>query len=60
MDQFLTLETPNLGPDFNSTAYIYIYMHAVEWLCGPSLAIWGVIIWAKFVFQHCLWKDTLK
>ena len=26
LDQFLTLETPNLGPVFNSTAYIYIYM----------------------------------
>ena len=24
LDQFLTLETPNLGPVFNSTAYIYI------------------------------------
>ena len=27
LDQFLTLETPNLGPDFNSTTYIYIYMY---------------------------------
>ena len=25
LDQFLTLETSNLGPVFNSTAYIYIY-----------------------------------
>ena len=28
--------------------YIYIYMYAVELLSGPSLAILGVIIWAKF------------
>ena len=26
----LTLETPNLGPVFNSTAYIYIYVYADE------------------------------
>ena len=25
-------------------------MHAVVLLSGPSLAFWGVIIWAKFVF----------
>ena len=24
LDQILTLETPNLGPAFNSTAHIYI------------------------------------
>ena len=30
LDQFLTLETPNLGPVFNSTAYIYIYADAPE------------------------------
>ena len=26
MDQFLTLEKAKIGPVFNSTAYIYIYM----------------------------------
>ena len=26
LDQFLTYKTPNLGPVFNFTAYIYIYM----------------------------------
>ena len=26
LDQFVTLETPNLGSIFNSTAYIYICM----------------------------------
>ena len=29
-------------------------------LSGPSLAISGVIIWAKFVFYHCLSRNTLK
>ena len=37
LDQFLTYKTPNLGPVFNFTAYIYIYMHAVELLSGPRL-----------------------
>ena len=27
--------------------YIYIYIYAVKLLSGPSLAILGVIIWAK-------------
>ena len=26
LDQFLTYKRPNLGPVFNSTAYIYIYI----------------------------------
>ena len=30
--------------------YIYIYIYAVVLLSGPSLAFWGVIIWAKFAF----------
>ena len=58
MDQFLTLEKANIGPVFNSTAYIYI--HAVVLLSGPSLAFWGVIIWAKFAFYKTLFvKKTL-
>ena len=55
----LTLEKANIGPVFNSTAYIYIY--AVRLLSGPSLGVFGsyylvqvgfleVIIWSKFVF----------
>ena len=27
LDLSLTLETPNLGPAFNSTAYIYVYIY---------------------------------
>ena len=37
LDQFLTQETPNPGPAFNSTAYIYIYINSCE-----------VNNWAKF------------
>ena len=59
LDQFLTYKKGNLGPAFNSTAYIYIY--AVRLLSGPSLGVFGsyylvqvgfleVIIWSKFVF----------
>ena len=40
LDQVLTLEPPNLGPVFNSTAYIYIYVYI--YICCR------VIIWAKF------------
>ena len=36
-------KTPNLGPSFDSTAYIYIYIYAC---CG-------VIIWAKFGLLRC-------
>ena len=45
MDQFLTYKKAKIGPVFNFTAYIYIC--AVKLLSGPSLAILGVIIWAK-------------
>ena len=40
---------------------IYIYMHAVKFLSGPSLANSGVIIciWAKFVFTLCV-KNTIR
>ena len=34
--------------------YIYIYIYAVVLLSGPSLAFWGVIIWAKFAFYKTL------
>ena len=27
MDQFLTLEKAKIGPVFNSTAYIYVYIY---------------------------------
>ena len=59
LDQVLTQKTPNLGPSFDSTANIYIY--AVVLLSGPSLAFWGVIIWAKFAFYKTLFvKNTIK
>ena len=55
MDQIITPERAKLGPENNTTAYIYIYIYkyiyiyiyAVKLLSGPSLAISGVIIWAK-------------
>ena len=31
----LTLETPNLGPVFNSTAYIYLSLYAGGLVRGP-------------------------
>ena len=36
---------------------IYIYMHAVELLTGPSLAFSKVINWSKFVFVG---QNTIK
>ena len=40
---------------------MYIYICAVELLTGPSLAFWGVIIWAKFAFYKALFvKKPLK
>ena len=33
---------------------VYIYIYAVVLLSGPSLAFWGVIIWAKFAFYKTL------
>ena len=36
-------------------------IYAVVLLSGPSLAFWGVIIWAKFVFYKTLFvKNTIK
>ena len=46
LDQFLTL--------LRIYVYIYIYIYVVMLLSGPSLAFWGVIIWAKFVFYKTL------
>ena len=49
--QLVTIKKAKLGPVNNFTAYIYIY---VVLLSGPSLAFWGVIIWAKYAFtKHC-------
>ena len=39
LDQFLTYKTPNLGPVFNSTAYIYIYIYAVKLKTGPRFGV---------------------
>ena len=43
----------------------FVSTHLVDWkvvlLSGPSLAFWGVIIWAKFVFYKTLFvKNTIK
>ena len=56
LDQFLTYKTPNLGPVFNSTAYIYIlwcYFLGQVWpfevlLSGPSLLL----------TKHCFVKKS--
>ena len=41
MDQFLTLEKAKIGPVFNSTAYIYIYIWAKrgQFVILPALCI---------------------
>ena len=44
LDQFLTYKKGNLGPVFNFTAYIYIYIHSI---CCE------VIFWAKFGHFRC-------
>ena len=61
MDHFLTLKRAKIGPLFNFTAYIYIYiyMHAVESITGPSLAVFKVNDWAKFVKKNSFCKKTL-
>ena len=40
--------------------YIYIYMHAVKSIIGPSLGVFKVNNWAKFVFLNRLCKKTIK
>ena len=45
MDQFLTYKKGNLGPAFNFTAFIYIYIY----ICMRC----EVIIWAKFGHFGC-------
>ena len=51
MDQFLTLEKANIGPVFNSTAYIYIYIYALwSYYLGHVLGFLMVTNWAMFVF----------
>ena len=52
LDQFLTYKTPNLGPVFNFTAYIYIYIY------GAHLISWADIVhfWhflAQFYSKKC-------
>ena len=58
MDQFLTYKKANLGPIFNSTAYIYICCEVIIW---SKFGVFGsyylvqvgfleVIIWSKLVF----------
>ena len=45
--KLITLWRPKGGQTNNSPAYIYIHIYAVKLLSGQSLAILGVIIWAK-------------
>ena len=59
LDQFLTLETPNLGPVFNSTAYIYIYLFicvffAVKLKIGPRFGGFKVKNWSKLKVKNWL------
>ena len=53
LDQFLTQETPNLGPVFNSTADIYIYIYmatapSVIHILGVFLTNFWVKVWTLF------------
>ena len=41
MDQLLTLKRVKIGPVFNFTAHIYIYIYAVELLSGPRLGVFN-------------------
>ena len=43
------IEQQNKGRREKET-YIYIYMHAVESITGPSLGVFKVNNWSKFVF----------
>ena len=56
--KLIILERPNGGQTNSSPAsahiYICIYIYAVVLLSGPSLAFWGVIIWAMFAFYKTL------
>ena len=49
---FFTPPFHSLSPSLSLSLSLYIY--AVVLLSGPSLAFWGVIIWAKFVFYKTL------
>ena len=49
LTQIITPQMAKLGPDHNTTTYIYIDIHiyVVKLLSGPSLAFLIVIIWSK-------------
>ena len=50
-----------LFPD-SPSIYIYIYIYvniAVVLLSGPSVAFWGVIIWAKFVCYKTMFVENV-
>ena len=46
VDQFLSYKKANLGPLFNSTAYIYMYL-SVELKAGPGFGVSSVKNWSK-------------
>ena len=61
LDQFLTYKRPNLGPAFNSTAHIYIYiciytgkMHRCLWSECMNIQIIGNTF--NFFLLHCLFQ----
>ena len=57
LDQAITPQKARLGPDNNSTTYIYLYieiyayMHAVRLGYGPIIAILKVRFWTNFVLD---------
>ena len=50
--QIITPQKAKLGPDNNTTAYIYIYIYAVKLLTGPRLAILIVTNWATLIVTN--------
>ena len=57
VDQFLTYKRSNLGPAFNSTAYIYMRCEVIIWAKFGHFRCYylgqvGVIIWAKLFLAY--------
>ena len=60
LDQFLTYKTPNLGPVFNFTAHIYIYMLWCYYL-GQVWPFEVLLSGPSLLFtKYCLSKNTIK
>ena len=56
LDQFLTYKTPNLGPVFNFTAYIYIYIYlsATHYLATFCVATTRALVYPETWKWLCL------